>query len=48
MKSAEEAKQIFTTFIVDNLSPFELQEADFIADKRDCEAEFIHLQPVSS
>ena len=48
MESEEVEKQIFTTFIVDNLSPLELQEVEFIADKRECEAEFSNLRPVSS
>ena len=48
MEIAEEAKQVFTSLIFDNLSPYELQDIEFIEDKRDHEAEFSSLQPVSS
>ena len=48
MEIAEEVKQVYTTFIFDNLSPMELQDIEFIEDKRDHEAEFSSLHPVSS
>ena len=33
MEIAEEVKQVYTTFIFDNLSPMELQDIEFIEDK---------------